>query len=209
MGVRIYSLPGWHGSSLTHWQTLWERRHGLCRVEQDDWQWPRRGDWMMRLEETLLADPAVSVAQPAVLVAHSLGCHLVAAWAAHTRHAGLVRAALLVAPPDLDGMARPAEQGGWAGGDFPPQMATWRPVVRQRLPFRSLVVGSSNDVYASPEGAARLAADWGAQWLQLGALGHLNGQSGLGDWPDGWAMLQQLIDEPRDERAEPPQPTRT
>lgn len=204
MSARIFSLPGWHGSSLTHWQTQWERRHGLQRVEQDDWQWPRRGDWMMRLEETLLADAAVSAAQPAVLVAHSLGCHLVAAWAAHSQHTALVQAALLVAPPDIDGMAEP----GWIGGDFPPQMATWRPVARQRLPFRSLVVGSTNDVYATPEGAAKLAADWGAQWLQIGALGHINGNSGLGAWPQGWAMLQQLMDESRDEQPAPPLPTR-
>ncbi len=196
MATKIFSLPGWHGSSLTHWQTKWERQHGVKRIEQDDWEWPKRGDWMMRLEETLLADPEVSPAQPAVLVAHSLGCHLIAAWAAHSQHTALVKAALLVAPPDIDGMAVP----GWIGGDFPPQMATWRPVARQRLPFRSLVVASTNDLYAAPEGAARLAADWGAQWLQIGALGHINGNSGLGAWPEGWALLQQLMDEPRDER---------
>lgn len=196
MVTQIFSLPGWHGSSLSHWQTQWERRHGIKRIEQDDWAWPKRGDWMMRLEEALLADADVSPEQPAVLVAHSLGCHLVAAWAAHSQRTALVKAALLVAPPDVDSMAVP----GWAGGDFPPQMASWRPVIRQRLPFRSLIVASTNDVYATPEGAAKLAADWGAQWLLMGAFGHINGESGLGAWPEGWALLQHLIDEPRDER---------
>jgi hypothetical protein len=58
------------------------------RVQQADWTWPRRGDWMVQLEEAVLADP-----RPVLLAAHSLGCHLVAAWAAHSRHADRVRAA--------------------------------------------------------------------------------------------------------------------
>ena len=70
-------LPGWQNSGPAHWQSRWEALHGFERVEQADWVWPRRGDWMACLEEALLADP-----RPAVLAAHSLGCHLVAAWAA-------------------------------------------------------------------------------------------------------------------------------
>ena len=68
---RVLLLPGWQDSGATHWQSRWEALHGYRRVQQDDWLWPRRGDWMTRLEETLLEDPT-----PAVLVAHSLGCGL-------------------------------------------------------------------------------------------------------------------------------------
>ncbi|MBK3018659.1 hypothetical protein FKK32_29435, partial [Klebsiella pneumoniae] len=46
-----------------------QRQHG----EQADWQWPRRGDWMARLDEVLQQDARLQT-QPAVLVAHSLGC---------------------------------------------------------------------------------------------------------------------------------------
>jgi predicted alpha/beta hydrolase family esterase len=84
--LRVLLLPGWLDSGPGHWQTRWEARHGFQRVQQDDWTWPRRGDWMTRLEDTLLADD-----RPALLVAHSLGCHLVAAWAAHSRHVDRVR----------------------------------------------------------------------------------------------------------------------
>ena len=59
----------------------WEALHGDQRVQQADWLWPRRGDWMAQLDEAILAD-----ARPTLLVAHSLGCHLVAAWAAHSQH---------------------------------------------------------------------------------------------------------------------------
>ena len=94
---RVLLLPGWLNSDAAHWQSRWETLHGHRRVEQDDWLWPRRGDWMARLDEVLLADPG-----PAVLVAHSLGCQLVAAWAGHSQHTARVQAALLVAPPDTE-----------------------------------------------------------------------------------------------------------
>jgi predicted alpha/beta hydrolase family esterase len=94
--LRVLLLPGWLDSGPGHWQTRWQDAHGFERVQQADWTWPRRGDWMVQLEEAVLADP-----RPALLAAHSLGCHLVAAWAAHSRHADRC-GALLVAPPDLD-----------------------------------------------------------------------------------------------------------
>src|SRR5665647_3719102 len=93
----VLLLPGWQNSGPDHWQSLWETAHGYQRVEQHDWLRPLRGDWIARLEDVLLQQKA-----PAVLVAHSLGCLLVAAWAAHTRNPQLVKAALLVAPGDAE-----------------------------------------------------------------------------------------------------------
>ena len=137
-------LPGWLNSDAMHWQSRWEALHGCKRVQQADWQWPRRGDWMARLDDVLLDD-----ARPAVLVAHSLGCQLVASWAAHSRHTARVVAALLVAPPDTE------------RDDMPQNLFNWRPIARQRLPFASLVVTSSDDPYCSAERGAQMAADWG------------------------------------------------
>ena len=173
--TRTLLLPGWLNSDATHWQSRWEALHGCERVQQADWLWPRRGDWMARLDDVLLAS-----ATPALLVAHSLGCHLVAAWAAHSRHAERVCAALLVAPPDTE------------SEDMPPNLFNWRPLVRQRLPFRSLVVSSSDDPFCGPGRSAGMASDWGSQTVALGARGHINGESGLGDWPEGWALLQAM-----------------
>lgn len=173
---RVLLLPGWLDSGPSHWQSRWEALHGFQRVQQADWLWPRRGDWMARLEEVLLQDP-----RPAVLVAHSLGCQLVAAWAAHSRHTGRVRGALLVAPPDTE------------GDDTPPQLHNWRPMVRQRLPFAATALFSEDDPYCQPERARGLAADWGAAAHSVGAAGHINGDSGLADWPAGLAWLQPLM----------------
>jgi predicted alpha/beta hydrolase family esterase len=173
--VRVLLLPGWLNSDATHWQSRWETLHGHTRVEQDDWLWPRRGDWMARLDEVLLANAA-----PAVLVAHSLGCHLVAAWAAHSKHGQRVKAALLVAPPDTE------------RADMPPNIFNGRPIVRTRLPFPSELVYSDDDPYCAPARSLDIAAAWGSTGHAIGARGHINGESGLGDWPAGIARLQHL-----------------
>ncbi|MBI5257476.1 MAG: alpha/beta hydrolase [Burkholderiales bacterium] len=172
---RVLILPGWLDSGPEHWQSRWEHQHGWQRVVQDDWLWPRRGDWMARLEEVLLEADT-----PAVLVAHSLGCHLVAAWAAHSAHAARVQGALLVAPPDTE------------ASTMPPQLSAWRPVPRQRLPFESVLVYSSDDPFGGPDFALALATAWGATPRGLGGRGHLNADSGLGDWPDGAAEVRRL-----------------
>jgi predicted alpha/beta hydrolase family esterase len=117
-------------------------------------------------------------------VAHSLGCQAVAAWAAHSRHHARVSATLLVAPPDTE------------RADMPPQLHNWRPMVRLRLPFAATLVASSDDPFCSVERATGLATDWGATLVLAGARGHLNGDSGLGDWPEGRALLAVLA-EPR------------
>lgn len=173
---RVLLLPGWQGSGPGHWQSRWEALHGDLRVEQHGWDWPRRGDWMARLEEVLAAQTT-----PVWLAAHSLGCHLVAAWAAHSRHAQRVRGALLVAPPDL---RRP---------DLPPALAPWRPEVRRRLPFAAVAVLSDDDPYAPLPVAEALVADWGCATVhRLPGRGHLNADSGLADWPEARAWLTAL-----------------
>lgn len=173
--LRVLLLPGWLNSGPAHWQSRWQALHGYHRVEQDDWQWPRRGDWMARLDEVVRSD-----ARPVVLVAHSLGCQLVAAWAAHSAHTQQVRAALLVAPPDTE------------RDDMPPNLYSWRPIVRKRLPFASFAVVSSDDPYCSAARAQAMAADWGSALRPVGPCGHINHESRLGDWPEGHAMLTAL-----------------
>ncbi len=174
--VTVLLLPGWQGSGPSHWQMRWAKVHGYRVVEQNDWMRPRRGDWLARLDEVVIDAPG-----PVVLVAHSLGCILVAAWACFSRHTAKVRAALLVAPGDV---ALPAMQEALPG---------WLPIERKPLPFPSMVVGSDNDPYCSAERAQQLARDWSARWHGLGAAGHINADSSLGDWPEGHALLNTLL----------------
>jgi hypothetical protein len=172
----ILLLPGWQNSGPDHWQSLWQAAHGYQRVEQHDWLLPLRGDWIARLEDVLLQQPV-----PVVLVAHSLGCLLVAAWAAHSRNTHLVKAALLVAPGDAE------------REEMRPLLASWAPIPLQKLPFKSTLVGSRNDPYCSFERAAAFANAWGAHFIDAGAQGHLNAESGLCDWPQGQALLENLV----------------
>jgi predicted alpha/beta hydrolase family esterase len=175
--IRVLLLPGWLDSGPDHWQSRWQTLHGDTRVVQSDWLRPKRGDWMARLEEVLLEDD-----RPALLAAHSLGCQLVAAWAAHSKHTACVKGALLVAPPDVE------------REDTPPNLHPWRPIVRQRLPFAAIAVTSSDDPFGAADRTAQMVRDWEAEWLSLGAAGHINGESGLGDWPAGRALLDRLRD---------------
>ena len=172
----ILLLPGWQNSDPDHWQSRWESRYGDIRVQQHDWMRPLRGDWSAQLEEAVLAAPG-----PVALVAHSLGCVLVASWAAHSRHAAKVRGALLVAPGDTE------------SDDLRQRIPGWAPIVRQALPFPALMVAASNDPYCAAARSRQLAADWGARYLDAGARGHLNSESGLGDWPEGRALLNDLL----------------
>jgi predicted alpha/beta hydrolase family esterase len=149
---------------------------GYQRVEQHDWLRPLRGDWIARLEDVLLGCD-----EPAVLVAHSLGCLLVAAWAAHSRNTHRVKAALLVAPGDVE------------GATLRPVLGNWAPVPRQILPFKSTLLASHDDPNCSFERAQGFAEAWGSSLVDMGNAGHVNADSGLGDWPQGRALLDELI----------------
>jgi len=175
----VLLLPGWQNSGAAHWQSLWEAAHGDLRVEQHDWMHPLRGDWVARLEEVLLQH-ADRRRAPVLLAAHSLGCLLVAAWAAHSRHAHLVAGALLVAPGDP---ASAPVQG---------VLHSWMPVVRERLPFPSILVGSRDDPYCSFARAQEFAQSWGSRFIDYGHRGHINADSALADWPEGRRWLDSL-----------------
>jgi hypothetical protein len=179
--LHVLVLPGWQGSGALHWQSRWEALYGDVRVEQSDWMHPLRGDWMMRLDEVIGELEAGEESPAIALVAHSLGCQLVAAWAAHSRKTARVRAALLVAPPDVE---REEFQGA---------LHSFAPIVRQRLPFPALAVISGDDAFCHPERAHGMAADWGARTLDVVEGGHLNADSGLGDWPEGRLLLADLL----------------
>ena len=176
--MRGLIVPGLNGSGPDHWQTLWEKRYGLVRVEQCDWENPDVAVWVKTLDTAIMAHP-----EPAVLVAHSLGCFTVILWAElYADHANRVQSALLVAPPDIaSSAAMPASARGFA------------PHNPGKLPFPSIVVGSENDPYMKPEAAQELASAIGSRFVNAGLVGHINVDSGHGPWPQGEVLLQDLI----------------
>ncbi|HEY4395956.1 MAG TPA: alpha/beta hydrolase [Polyangia bacterium] len=170
-------LPGLGGSGPEHWQTRWEALYpGYLRIEQRDWDHPRRADWLTALDAALAV-----VNESVVLVAHSLGCALVA-HAASRPSVAVVGAALLVAPADVDSPAR-----------TPPETRDFAPLPLRPLPFPATVVASEDDPYVTLPRARAFAAAWGATFVDAGPRGHLNAASGLGDWPEGHRHLEALL----------------
>ncbi|RFS26418.1 alpha/beta hydrolase [Chitinophaga silvatica] len=175
MELKVLTLPGLNGSGPTHWQSVWENTlPGILRIEQSNWDTPVRSEWVATVEQVVAASgPDV------VIAAHSLGCITMAHWAAQTKLK--IRAALLVAPAD-------AERPG-----FPPEATGFSPIPLMRLPFKSIVVASNNDPYCKLERAMYFAENWGSRFVNVGAKGHINSQSGLGDWQEGQHLLEELI----------------
>lgn len=172
---RVLVAPGLDDSGPEHWQSRWQRLYpAFERVRQDDWQQPDLPRWSERLAEVLAQQ-----ARPTLIVAHSFGClttvHRAAALLARQGSAAPIAAALLVAPADPDkfGVSE---------------------AVRQRLPFPARVIGSDNDPWMSAARARYWAEVWGAQFHNAGARGHINADSGLGDWTEGQQWLLELLE---------------
>lgn len=169
---RILIVPGWRNSEPAHWQSLWEARlPGARRVAQGDWLFPRRQDWVDRLAQEVLSCRDERV----VLVAHSLGCVTCAHLPPEV--ASCIGGALFVAPAD------PERRGA---------MADFAPVPYQRLPYRSILVASSNDPYCPVRLAGAYARAWDSEFVRLENAGHINVAAGFGEWPQGLQLLAQL-----------------
>ena len=114
-----------------------------------------------------------------ILVAHSLACLLVAHWA--SRRSGYVlKGAFLVAVPDPQSASFPVTAHGFA------------PVPMAPFAFRSLVIASANDPFGSQAHAEQCAIAWGSTFVDIGQAGHINADSGHGEWNEGYALFQQL-----------------
>jgi predicted alpha/beta hydrolase family esterase len=167
----IIILPGIGGSGESHWQTHWEKTHPrMRRFRPSDWDRPDRNDWIAALEREVELSPA-----PPLLVAHSLACLLVAHW--QQASSLPVAGAFLVAVPDPRTQAFPQEACDFIDPPAGPL----------RMP--SLIVASGNDPFGTPRYARERAEAWGSGLVDIGAAGHVNGQSGLGDWPHGMNLL--------------------
>lgn len=169
-------IPGLAGSPEGHWQAIWcEDRDGSRFVEQKNWDRPDLDLWRAELERALAA------CDGAYLVAHSLGCVLVA----HMAQSPLrdrIRGALLVAPCDLD-RTEALHPGLIRFGGMP----------KAALPFPTVLIGSRNDPYITEERARSFAAGWGSRFVDMGAVGHINRASGFGRFERGYRIFDDLV----------------
>lgn len=169
-------VPGLHDSSPDHWQSRWQRRFSeFSRVRQADWEHPELTAWAARLDQLRASDP-----RPALLVAHSYGC--LTAVHSIARDGANLAGALLVAPADPDKFG----------------VADLLPALPLACP--SILVSSSNDPWMDAGSAATWARRWGSELFRGGNLGHINADSGLGDWNAGLALLHCVADVAHNER---------
>jgi len=173
--VSVVIVPGWRNSGPGHWQSLWaERIAGALRVEQQDWLQPHRSPWVASVEAAIAAAP-----HPVILVAHSLGCiaSVHAVEQLRDKREGAIAGALFVAPADPERRAL---------------FEDFTPVPANTLPFASIVAASSNDPYCPIRMASAYAKSWGSTFVRGPSAGHINVESGHGEWPLGWALLGAL-----------------
>ncbi|MBQ5948117.1 alpha/beta hydrolase [Massilia sp. ST3] len=178
MKCDVLIVAGLWNSGPRHWQSLWQERYpAWTRAPHRDWTSPERDEWVAELDAAIAACKGAPI-----LVAHSLGCILVAHWA-RCGSPLKVAGAFLVAPSDVEAPSYPAPLNGFA------------PVPMEPLPFPSIVVASSDDPYVTPDRAQGFAASWGSRFVDIGKAGHLNADSGHGDWPEGERLLTGFCDQ--------------
>ncbi len=177
MTAKVVIVPGLGNSGPAHWQSRWQAQlPGAVRVVQQNWDHPDREDWISRLDQVVAGIPGDSV-----LVGHSLGVALIAHWAL-TRFRPTVIGALLVAPSDVDSAAH-----------TPDSVRDFAPMPLEKLPFSSIVIASSDDPFYAMDRARTFAAAWGSSFVDIGPAGHINADSGHGEWPEGRRHLDRLV----------------
>ncbi|MES2263089.1 MAG: alpha/beta hydrolase [Pseudomonadota bacterium] len=172
MTHEVLTLAGLWNSGPQHWQTRWEAKHpSWSRVPHGNYDTPDKDAWVAELDAAI-----ARCTRPPVLAAHSLACSLVTRWAASgSKHR--IAGAFLVAPSDVDAPS------------YPDCTTGFQPMLLQALPFPSIVIASSDDVYVSAARARQFAAAWGGRFIDIGPAGHINGDAGYGVWPEGEALL--------------------
>lgn len=177
MDYPVLVIPGHGNSGPAHWQSIWQASNpNWRRLQVDNWDHVVCNDWVSAIDRQL-----EELGSTTLVVAHSLGCLALVHWAA--RQSRTIRGALLVAVPDPAAAAFPASAS-----------IGFTPLPLQPLWFRSTVVTSTDDPYGSASYARACANAWRSAFVEAGARGHLNSDSGLGDWSDGYKLLETLAE---------------
>ena len=148
------------------------------RVQQDNWDQPELDFWMARLSAQIDA-----CKDDVILVAHSLGCALAVHWIfshkSSVLHVKQVKGLFLVAVPNVRQTLFPAP--------------SFSPMPEMRLPINSVLIASDNDPWCDIELSKYWGQCWGSEFHSLPKAGHINSESGLGNWEQGQMWLAQLM----------------
>lgn len=176
--IRVLVIPGLNNSGEAHWQSWLQGQYrGALRVNQPHWDKPDIDAWSAQIDRTMArAKPGSQW----IAVAHSFGClalahHLDRQTPDQRAQGQGIQAALMVAPAD------------------PVKFGVTHRLPQTGLGLPSTVIGSENDPWMPLHRAQDWAGLWGARFQNLGAVGHINTESGFGPWPLARYKVDQMI----------------
>ncbi|RJT47511.1 RBBP9/YdeN family alpha/beta hydrolase [Rahnella woolbedingensis] len=166
--ITLMLVPGLRDSGSGHWQSLWHQSnpHWL-RIRQRSWEQVDLEAW---------AD-AISREQqrantPLLLVGHSFGALASLVWA--NRHPQLTAGVMLVAPAE------------------PMRFGLDDEILPHSLKVPGLIIASHTDPLLSFARAQYWAQAWGCELADIGEAGHINVESGFGEWRWGLKKLEEF-----------------
>ncbi|HDR2751756.1 TPA: alpha/beta hydrolase [Enterobacter asburiae] len=167
----IILVPGLRDSDEYHWQSCWGRRFPFWkRIQQKDWLEPDLEKWVSAIRREL----AISLL-PAILVGHSFGalasCRLLQSRQENV--AGIV-------------MVAPAE---------PAYFGLEEAIQTSALPVPCILFASRNDPLMPFARAQFWATYWGGLLIDIGEAGHINSESGHGEWHYGLERLTEFCEQ--------------
>ena len=165
----VLIVPGLRNSNKFHWQSLWQARlPNSKRIHVDDWATPNLDAWKEGIKAEL-----DKLDRPAVVIAHSFGTLASASIAAEFPEK--IAALFLVAPAD------------------PNKFGITDELPQDFLSVTTKLIASSDDPWMTEAKAAYWALLWGADYLRIKHVGHINSESNLGAWTEGLHQLKQLV----------------
>ena len=173
--TKVLILHGWGGSDSPHWQSwlageIAKDYGSVSFLEFSNFEFPNKNLW----KEELLKE--LSDFKPNIVICHSLANTL---WFHLCNEENIVDVdkLFLVAPPSLKCEVEELKSF------FPVEVPT------NLHAKEALLISSTNDPYMSLEEAKSLQNSLGIEMEILKEAGHINTDSGYGEWP--W-MLQKL-----------------
>ncbi|BBS85683.1 RBBP9/YdeN family alpha/beta hydrolase [Aeromonas media] len=164
----ILLVPGLHNSGPDHWQSRWNQQFPQWqRMLGLPWDKPDLTVWSAKLASKLR-----SRRSRVHLVAHSFGA--LTAIAAARLQPDKVSSILIVAPADPARFGIPDE--ALAGS----------------IKVSAQLIASRNDPWMSFERAEYWSRQWQVPLFDAGEVGHINAQSGHGEWSQGLNLLNTL-----------------
>ncbi|MDQ7044828.1 MAG: alpha/beta hydrolase [Sulfurimonas sp.] len=173
MNKKILLVHGWGGSDFPHWQSwlageLAKEYGKVSFLKLSDFDFPDLESWKKELKDELASF------KPDIVICHSLANTL---WFHLIDEIDAVEKLYLVAAPSFECKIEELKSF------FPLTLPT------QTKAKEAFLISSTNDPYMTLEEAKELQKSLGIQMKVLENAGHINTESGYGEWP--W-ILEEL-----------------